>query len=91
LSSCGLGPPARAKTVLQIGIHRQLGRRGNIATIGNHLAAHHDTVGAAEHVGEPEAGGGERFEAERRQQFRGTGIPGVGNDESARALVQRAE
>jgi hypothetical protein len=79
------------KTILEISVDREIGRFGDRAAIGDHLGPAHCAVGAAEHVGEPEAGGGERLEAQRRQQLRGAGIPGIGDDEGAGPLVQRAE
>jgi hypothetical protein len=79
------------KTVLQIGVHRQIGRCGNIATIGNPLTARHCAIGPAEHVGETEAGGCHRLQAQRSKQSRGASIPGIGNDEGAGPLMQRAK
>jgi len=79
------------EAVLQIGIHRQVGGGGNIAAVINHFAARHGAVGAPEHVGKSEAGGRQRLEAKCRQQSRGAGIPGVGDDEGVGPRVQRTE
>src|SRR5205823_4050047 len=79
--------------VLEIRAHRQRRRLRDLCAVGEELVAA-DSAGAvdlAERVGEAEARRRERLEAERRQQLRGAGVPGVGDDEYARALVQRAE
>lgn len=41
--------------------------------------------------GEATARGGQRLKTEARQQSRCAGIPGIGDDKSARTLVQGAE
>ena len=79
------------ETVFQVGIHRQVGCRDDVAAIGNHVVARNSAVGTAEHVGEAEACGRERFEAERSQELRRAGIPRVGHDKGAASLMQGAE
>jgi hypothetical protein len=68
-------------------------RAGDFRAVVEHLLAadHAGAVAAAERARKAEAGGGERLEAERRQDLRAARVPGIRNDKSAAALVQRAE
>ena len=79
------------ETVLEIGIDRKIRRLSDHPAIGDHFGPAHSAVGAAEHVGQSQTGGGERLEARRCQQSCRAGIPRIGNDERAGPLVQCAE
>lgn len=52
------------------------------------LFAVHIAIHASDGIGKARAGGGKRLEAEACQHARGTGIPGIGDDEGAVAPVQ---
>src|SRR2546428_498782 len=74
------------------------GRPGAISTSApafsnarQRLGARHLAVAAAEDAGGGAARRGERLEAERGENARRSGVPGVRDHERARRLVQRAE
>ncbi|MEY9111097.1 hypothetical protein ABH999_007293 [Bradyrhizobium yuanmingense] len=75
--------------ILEVDADGQVGRFHDRACVGeDDLEA---DAAAAEHVGDPEARRGQGFEAHRREQLRGAGIPWIGNDEGTGPLVQRAK
>src|SRR6266540_4024319 len=71
------------KAVLEVGIHRQVGRLDDLAGIGDHLGAADLAVGAAQQVGDAEAGGCERLVVQPRQDLGRARIPWIGNEEAA--------
>ena len=80
----------RAVAVLEVGRDRQVGRPVELRDVGGDLVEGEDLVRPPEPEAEPGAGGGERLEAEARQQLGGPRVPGVGDHERL-ALVQSAE
>ena len=87
----GRGGRLVGEAVLQIDIDRQIRRLGDRPAVGDHFGPADGAVGAAERIGEAEAGGGQRLEAECRQQLGRAGVPRIGNDEGAGPLVQGAK
>ena len=79
--------------VLEIGGDGEMRRVDDRLRIRERIIARDGAVAvaAAEHEGEAGAGGGERVEAEPREDARGAGVPRIGDDERARARVQRLE
>jgi hypothetical protein len=63
--------------VLEVRGHRQRGGRHDGGRVGERLLPRDRVVHPAERGGEAAAGGGERREAERGQQFRRPGVPRV--------------
>src|SRR5215469_11001232 len=59
--------------------------------MGESLLAGDHAVAATEHPGRGAAGGCQGLKAEPGQDPRGTGVPGVGDDEKSRSLVQRTK
>ena len=76
---------------LQIGGDGQVGRLHDAAAMRERFIPRHLAVATPEGAGLSPARGGERLEAERGQDTRRAGVPGVGNHEGARRLVQGAE
>jgi hypothetical protein len=79
------------ETVLEIGIDREVRRLSDHPAIGDYFGPAHSAIGAAEHVGQSQTGGGERLEARSCQQSCRASIPRIGNNERAGPLVQCAE
>ena len=86
----GLARIARV-AILQVRAHRQLGRAGDHGAVIEDLAKTYPSVALPEGTRDAEAGRRQGFEAERGEKLRGAGVPGIRNDESAGALVKRAE
>ncbi len=77
--------------VLEVGGHREVGRRHDRGGVVEGLGPGHVAVEAAQRGGEPAAGGGQGGEADGGEDAGGAGVPGVGHHEDAGPLVERAE
>jgi len=78
-------------TIFQIGADGQIGGRGDGGGVSEHGVAAHGAVGLGDGESVSGAGGGQRFEAENFENAGRADVPGVGDEEGAVALVQRAE
>ena len=89
----GLGDVLGAvgEAVLEVGRHRQLGRRGDRRGVRERLVAGHGSVQAAERRGETAAGRRERLEAQRGEQPRGADVPRIGHQQRRAGPMQREE
>ena len=89
----GRGPRLVGVAILQIGVDRQVRGAGDEPAVVEDFAAAHGVgpVRASQRVGQAEARRRQRLEPECRQDPRGAGVPGVGNDERAGSHVQRPE
>lgn len=91
----GLGHLLRriAISVLQVAADRQVDGGGDAAAVCQHVGAGYAVVvvGAAVAVVDAAAGGAERREARRGQDARCAGVPGIGHEKQAVALVQLTE
>src|SRR5258706_582140 len=89
----GLGRGARlvGEAFLEVGRHRQVDRLDDRAAVRERLVARHRAVELAARPRARAARGGERREAQSREHARRARVPRIGDDESARACVQRAE
>ena len=76
--------------ILEIGIHRNVGRRCQFVVVRQHHVAAFGAVRQAERMGVAGTGGGQRLEAEALQIKRRADIPRIGNDKAA-AVMQRAK
>ena len=79
---------AVTEAVFEVGGDGKVGGVGDIAGVGESFVARHLSIATAEDGGGSGAGSGEGFKAEAGQDARGTDVPGVGNQEDARAFVQ---
>ena len=79
-----------AKPGFEVGVHRKIGGLDDGADVGERGLEPGAAVGRAVRPRAAGARGRQRLEAELLQVARGTGVPGVGNDEAAR-LVQPPE
>src|SRR5204862_332731 len=77
---------ASCAAVFEVAVGREVGRRGDDPRVLDDLVG--ADRAATPHVGETEAGGRQRLEAERGQEPRGTRIPRIGDDEGAGPPVQ---
>src|SRR5262245_36533586 len=80
----------RPVPVLEVDRDGQVGRRRQRIRMLDHLGQGCAPVEAPEGEGESGAGAGQRLEAERREDLRGPGVPGVGNQERV-AVVEGPE
>lgn len=82
-----------AVPVLEVAGHRQVGGVDNRAGVREGLGTAHGAMAVRPPEGERQAGagGGERFEAEARQDARRASVPRVGDDESTGPAVQGLE
>src|SRR5262249_7001325 len=69
----------------------KIGRVKDGARVREHLVAGDPAVTRAVCAGSRVAGGGDRRKAEARQNARRSRVPGVGDEERARPLMERAE
>ena len=76
--------------ILEIGIHRNLGRRDEGLQMRQHPLQPDAVVGQRQGPGIAGAGGGQRLEARLLQPDGRARVPGIGNDEAA-GLMQPAE
>ena len=80
------------EAVLEVGRHRHVGDGGHDrGGVGDRLVAGHPAVEAAERGGEAAAGGGQRLEAERREQLGRAGVPRVRDQQRLRAGMELEE
>jgi hypothetical protein len=75
--------------ILEVAVGREVGRGGDHPRVVDDLVG--ADCSAAPNIGNPETGRRQRLEAERGKQPRGSGIPGVRDDESAWPPVQFLE
>src|SRR5262249_36100365 len=89
----GLGHVIRGGAEAAFEIHRdwKIGRVNDGARVRKHLVAGDPAVARAVCAGSRVAGGGDRRKAKARQNARRARVPGVGDDERARPLMERAE
>src|SRR5262249_14352006 len=80
-----------AEAAFEIHRDRKIGRVNDGAGVREHLVAGDPAVARAVCAGSRVAGGGDRRKAEARQNARRSRVPGVGDDERARPLMERAE
>jgi len=80
-----------AVAIFEIGADGQVGGGGKTRGVLEHGFGADRAIRPAEGECKPGAGGGERLEAELLQQARRAGVPRIGNEEGAIALVQRAK
>ena len=80
-----------AEAAFEIHRNRKIGRVNDGARVREHLVAGDPAVARAVCAGSRVAGGGDRRKAEARQNARRSRVPGVGDDERARPLMERAE
>ncbi len=79
------------EAVLEVGRHGQLGGRRQRRGVHESLVAADAVVQSPERGRVPAAGGGQCLEAERGEQARGAGVPRIGHQQGALAMVQREE
>ncbi|GAC1646533.1 MAG: hypothetical protein NVS9B15_04640 [Acidobacteriaceae bacterium] len=80
-----------AETILKIGAHRQVGRGNYRGEMVKHSVARHLIVPPPYRERVSHAGRGQRFEAHMREYPSRPRVPGIGNEECARTLMQLPE
>ena len=80
-----------AVAVFEIAADGQIDSGGDASDVLQHGVAAYPVVRFAGRKSIAGAGGGQRFKAEVREQARCANVPGVGDDECAFALVERAK
>ncbi len=75
----------------QIAVDRQIRSGSDHRGVGHRLIASKRVIGLSQREGTAGAGCSEGFEAQMRQQASGSSVPGIGNEECARALMEPTE
>src|SRR5262245_12015223 len=87
----GRGAGRVAEAFLEVGRDREIGGDYDGARVGKSLVAGHGAVAPTERSGAGTARGRERREAERREDASRARVPGVGDEEGPRTLVEASE